>query len=178
MCEKPHSWRNFLNHFLAIFRLIAINEYKWWLLNGAIYYTRTRPDAREICPKKCTGQNFLGRAPIFLARPFIRRACNLKWTIGILAWNNFWPLFEMLERYRLLHRMTLIVNCNVTPKSRVEEVSGWQNDILKIKVRAPPEKGKAKIHFIYAIFFKDVSWHIIGRYEPPLSANGDFLAPY
>ncbi len=31
----------------------------------------------------------------------------------------------------------------VTPKSRADEVCGWQGDSLKVKVKAPPERGQA-----------------------------------
>jgi uncharacterized protein (TIGR00251 family) len=31
----------------------------------------------------------------------------------------------------------------VSPASRTEEIVGWQNDTLRVRVKAPPERGKA-----------------------------------
>lgn len=35
------------------------------------------------------------------------------------------------------------LNVHVTPGARKNELAGWQGTALKVKVRAPPEKGKA-----------------------------------
>ncbi|MDP1607857.1 MAG: DUF167 domain-containing protein [Chlamydiales bacterium] len=39
--------------------------------------------------------------------------------------------------------MTFELSVKVTPKSSKNEIVGWENDELKIRLRAVPEKGKA-----------------------------------
>lgn len=49
----------------------------------------------------------------------------------------------------------LICKIKVTPNSSKNEIIGWENDVLKVKIKAPPEKGKANkelIHFFSKIF--------------------------
>lgn len=37
----------------------------------------------------------------------------------------------------------VILTVKVTPKAREDKVVGWDNEILKVRVKAPPEKGEA-----------------------------------
>jgi uncharacterized protein len=37
----------------------------------------------------------------------------------------------------------VILRVKVTPNARSNAITGWENDLLKIRLRATPEKGKA-----------------------------------
>lgn len=42
----------------------------------------------------------------------------------------------------------MIITVKITPNSRMNRVVGFEEDILKIKIKAPPEKGKANKELI------------------------------
>ncbi len=37
----------------------------------------------------------------------------------------------------------MILMIKITPNAHKNEIVGWQGDVLKVKIEAPPEKGKA-----------------------------------
>jgi len=44
--------------------------------------------------------------------------------------------------------MAVIVEVKVTPRASTTEVVGWEGDRLRVRVAAPPEKGKANQELI------------------------------
>ena len=43
----------------------------------------------------------------------------------------------------------MIVKVKITPKSKINKIINFDNDILKIKIKAIPEKGRANEELIY-----------------------------
>lgn len=39
--------------------------------------------------------------------------------------------------------MSVIVCCKVVPKAKESQIMGWEGDVLKVRLAAVPEKGKA-----------------------------------
>lgn len=50
----------------------------------------------------------------------------------------------------MLQRTTegIVLTVKVTPKASFNEIVGWENDMLKIRIRAVPEKGAANQELI------------------------------
>lgn len=43
----------------------------------------------------------------------------------------------------------IIIQVKIVPKSKCNEIIGYENDILKIRIKAAPEKNKANKELIY-----------------------------
>jgi uncharacterized protein (TIGR00251 family) len=48
----------------------------------------------------------------------------------------------------LVRRMTTLLNLKVSPGSAVNKIMDWNAGILKVRIKAPPEKGKANKELI------------------------------
>lgn len=42
----------------------------------------------------------------------------------------------------------VLLNVKLIPNAGRDEITGWENDILKVRITAVPEKGKANAHLI------------------------------